>query len=81
MHAAESTKSFRKTKNLSQDSALLKEEKPLGVNVTRPAERGIAEAGKLHKRRKWLKVNAGALASSNAHVEAYGRPLVRYRQF
>ena len=81
MHAAEATKSVRKPTNLSLDSALLKEAKSLGINVSRSAEAGIAEAVKLHKQQQWLKENAAALASSNAYVEANGLPLIQHRQF
>ena len=81
MQAAEKTKSVRKPTNLSLDSALLNEAKSLGINVSRAAEAGIAEAVKLHKRQKWLKENAAALASSNAYVEANGLPLAQHRQF
>lgn len=81
MQTAETTKSARKPTNLSLDSALLKEAKSLGINVSRSAEAGIAEAVKRHKREKWLKENAAALASSNAYVEANGLPLAQHRQF
>lgn len=81
MRAADVTKSGRKPTNLSLDSALLKEAKGLGINVSRSAEAGIAEAVKLHKQEKWLKENASALASSNAYVEANGLPLARHRLF
>ena len=81
MQAVEATKSNRKPTNLSLDSALLNEAKALGINISRSAEAGIAEAVKLHKQEKWLKENAGALASSNAYVEANGLPLARHRQF
>ncbi|MGO1693900.1 MAG: type II toxin-antitoxin system CcdA family antitoxin [Marinobacter sp.] len=81
MHAAEVIKSIRKPTNLSIDSALLKEAKVLGINVSRSAEVGIAEAVKVHKQEKWLKENARALASSNAYVEANGLPLAQHRQF
>jgi antitoxin CcdA len=81
MQAAQATKSIRKPTNLSLDSTLLKEAKALGINVSRSAEAGIAEAVKLHKQQKWLKENATALASSNAYVEANGLPLARHRQF
>lgn len=39
------------------------------------------ETVKRHKREKWLKENAKALASSNAYVKASGLPLARHRQF
>ena len=81
MPAPEVTKPLRKPTNLSLDSALLKEAKALGINVSRSAEAGIAEAAKRHKQEKWLKENAKALASSNAYVEANGLPLARHRQF
>ena len=81
MPAPEVTKPLRKPTNLSLDSALLKEAKALGINVSRSAEAGIAEAVKRHKQEKWLKENAQALASSNAYVEANGLPLARHRQF
>lgn len=81
MHAAEVIKSIRKPTNLSIDSALLKEAKVLGINVSRSAEVGIAQAVKVHKQEKWLKENARALASSNAYVEANGLPLAQHRQF
>jgi len=81
MPAAEAPKSARKPANLSLDRALLEEAKALGINVSRSAEAGIAEPVKHHKREKWLKENAEALASSNAYVEANGLPLARHRQF
>ena len=81
MQAAEATKSARKPTNLSLDSALLKEAKALGINVSRSAEAGIAEAVKLRKEQAWLTENAEALASSNAYVETNGLPLARHRQF
>ena len=81
MPTPEVTKPLRKPTNLSLASALLKEAKALGINVSRSAEAGIAEAVKRHKQEKWLKENANALASSNAYVEANGLPLARHRQF
>ncbi|MFC0269212.1 type II toxin-antitoxin system CcdA family antitoxin [Kushneria aurantia] len=81
MQNAEASKATRKPTNLSLDSALLKEAECLGINVSRSAEAGIAEAVKLHKQEKWLKENARSLASSNAYADANGLPLARYRQF
>lgn len=81
MQFTEATKPTRKPANLSLDSALFKEAKALGINVSRAAESGIAAAVKLHKQESWLKENAKALASSNAYVEANGLPLARHRQF
>lgn len=81
MRATETAKPTRNPANLSLDSALVKEAKALGINISRAAESGIAEAVKLHKEEQWLKENTGALASSNAYVEANGLPLARHRQF
>ncbi len=81
MHSAESNRATRKPTNLSLDSALLREAKALDINVSRSAEAGIAEAVRRHKRQKWLKENAGALASSNAYIEENGLPLAQHRQF
>ncbi len=81
MKLAEARKPTRKPANLSLDRDLVKEAKALGINVSRSAEAGIAEAVRLHKQEKWLKENASALASSNAYVEANGLPLARHRQF
>ena len=81
MQAYAAAKSTRKPTNLSLDSALLKEAKALGINVSRSAEAGIAEAVRLRKQEKWLKENASALASANAFVETNGFPLARHRRF
>ncbi|TVS19337.1 MAG: post-segregation antitoxin CcdA [Gammaproteobacteria bacterium] len=81
MPAADASRSNRKPTNLSLDSELLKEAKALGINISRSAEAGIAEAVKRHRQERWLKENACALASSNAFVEANGLPLARHRQF
>lgn len=42
-------KPARKPTNLSLDSTLLQEARALGINVSRSAEAGIAEAVKRHK--------------------------------
>ncbi len=81
MPAAQAPKSARRPTNLSLDGALLEEAKALGINISRSAEAGIAEAVNRSKEEKWLQENASALASSNAYVEANGLPLARHRQF
>ena len=81
MPAARAPKSGRKPTNLSLDGALLEEAKALGINISRSAEAGIAEAVNRSTEEKWLQENASALASSNAYVEANGLPLTRHRQF
>lgn len=81
MSAVEAEQSVRKPTNLSLDSHLLQEAKALGINVSRSAEMGIAEAVKNSKWEKWRKANKAALDSSNEYVEANGLPLSRYRLF
>ena len=81
MQTVSATASVRKPTNLSIDSALLMEAKALGINVSRSAEAGIAEAVRQHRRDLWLSENAEAVASSNAYAEAHGLPLARHRQF
>lgn len=81
MKSAEANRATRKSTNLSLDSALLREAKALGINLSRSAEAGIAAAVIQNQRERWLKDNAAALASSNAYIEANGLPLARHRQF
>ena len=81
MQATRAPKPARKQTNLSLDRTLIWEAKSLGINVSRSAEAGIAEAVKRHKQEKWLKENASALASSNSYVEANGLPLAHHRHF
>ncbi|MES1945639.1 hypothetical protein PC39_16031 [Salinisphaera sp. PC39] len=71
----------RRATNVSLDSDLLREARSLGINVSRSAEAGIAEAVKRRKRERWLEENAAALESSNAYVDANGLPLSKHRQF
>lgn len=81
MQTVHTRRSGKKPTNLSLDSALLKEARELGINISRSAEAGIAEAVQWHRQQQWLEDNADALASSNAYVEAQGLPLARHRQF
>lgn len=76
-----SVKQNRRPTNLSLDSALLQEAKTLGINVSRSAETGIAEAVRRSTRERWLQANQAALNSSNEYVKSNGLPLSRHRQF
>ena len=78
---AEANRTTRKSTNLSLDRDLLTEAKALGINLSRSAEAGIADAVIQNQRERWLKDNAAALASSNSYVEVNGLPLARHRQF
>jgi antitoxin CcdA len=81
MPSIEAATQKRKPTNLSLDRSLLEEARALGINVSRSAEAGIADAVKQRKREQWLRENSDALASSNAYVESHGLPLARHRQF
>lgn len=81
MSITEAAKQTRRPTNLSLDSSLLQEAKALGVNISRSAEVGIAEAVRRSKREQWLQANKAALESSNEYVESNGLPLSRHRHF
>jgi antitoxin CcdA len=62
-------------------SERLEEAKALGIDVSRAAEVGIAEAVAAEKTRRWKDENREAIESSNAYVEEHGLPLAKYRMF
>ena len=64
---------------ISIDSALVAEANALGVNVSRAAEEGIAQA--MEKARQWKLENREAIEAMNRYVEEHGLPLAKYRQF
>jgi antitoxin CcdA len=72
---------LRKATNLSIDANLIAEAKALNVNVSRAAERGIDDAVRREKARRWQEENAEAIRSSNEWVEKHGLPLEKYRPF
>jgi len=71
----------RKSTNVTLTVALVDEAKALGVNLSRAAEAGVADAVARKRAEVWLAENREALESSNAFVEAHGLPLARYRNF
>lgn len=81
MTTPETSPQPRKPTNLSIDGALLREAKSLGINISRSAEAGIAEAVRRQKREQWLQDNAEALQSSNEFLEKNGLPLAQHRHF
>ena len=78
---SETSNTTRKATNLSLNQSLLADARSLGINISRSAEQGIEFAVRAAKRKKWLKENSDALASSNTYVEANGLPLSDYTQF
>jgi antitoxin CcdA len=71
----------RKAVNLSIDADLLAEAKALGVNVSRAAEAGIAEAVKAEKERRWKEENREAIEGWNRYFREHGLPFAEYRGF
>jgi antitoxin CcdA len=71
----------RRATNLTLDSALLKQAKALGVNISRACERGLALEVAAAEEKLWLEENGPALDAANAYVEARGLPLARHRKF
>jgi len=67
--------------NLSVASELIEEAKALGINLSREAEKGIAEAVREEKTRRWKEENAEAIADANRYVAEHGLPLAKYRMF
>ena len=80
MRAKRVTNVPRLNEDLDQAS-LLREAKSLGINISRSAEAGIAEAVRRQKREQWLQDNAEALQSSNDFLDKNGLPLAQHRHF
>jgi antitoxin CcdA len=74
-------KSRTKPTNVSLDAALVEEAKVLGVNISLASARGLEEAVKEARGKRWLEENFDVLESSNAWVEASGLPLAEFRLF
>ena len=66
---------------LSVASELIEEAKALGINLSREAEKGIADAVREEKTRRWKEENAEAIADANRYVAEHGLPLAKYRMF
>jgi antitoxin CcdA len=71
----------KRATNVSLNESLLAEAKELQINVSRAAERGVAQAVMEKRAELWLLENKAALESSNEYVAKHGVPLARYRQF
>lgn len=71
----------KRATNVSLNEALLIEARDLKINVSRAAERGLAQAVAEKRGERWLAENKAALDSSNEYVEKNGLPLARHRRF
>lgn len=79
MNAA--TKPRAKPTNVSLDASLVAEAKELGVNISLASARGLEDAVKEARGKRWLEENMGALEASNEWMKANGLPLAMYRLF
>jgi antitoxin CcdA len=73
--------SIRKATNVSLDSALLKDAKALGVNISRAAEAGLSDAVRKAKGEAWQRENAQSMEDWGKWVEKNGLPLEKHRMF
>jgi antitoxin CcdA len=71
----------RKATNLSLSAEVLDDAKAMKINISRAAEKGIAEEIRKERERIWKLENAEAFRSSNEYVEKHGLPLAKFRQF
>ncbi|RUU88435.1 MULTISPECIES: type II toxin-antitoxin system CcdA family antitoxin [unclassified Mesorhizobium] len=75
------SKPQRQSVNTSIDSRLISDAKALGINISRPAEEGIAKAISAEKTRRWQEENKEAIDCSNEYVRRNGLPLAKHRPF
>ena len=71
----------KRATNVSLNVSLLTEARELQINVSRAAERGVAQAVVEKRAELWLLENKAALDSSNEYVKKHGLPLARFQQF
>jgi len=75
------TEAARKATNVSLPRHLVAEAKELGISLSRACERGLSEEIADARTRRWQEENRAGIAAWNAHVEAEGLPLARFRSF
>ena len=71
----------KRATNVSLSSEVLDAAKAMDINISRAAERGVAQAVAEKQAEAWLRDNQDALESSNAFVDKYGLPLAKHRPF
>ena len=73
--------SFRRSTSVTLSSDLLNEARKLGVNVSRAAEAGLADAIRAARAQAWQRENAAAIDAYNAYIDTHGVPLAEFRKF
>jgi antitoxin CcdA len=72
---------LRRSTSLTLDRRLLDEARELGVNISRAAEDGVAQAVRAARARRWREENAAAMDDYNRFIDAHGVPLSEFRKF
>lgn len=67
--------------NLTINPGVAQEARGLGINMSRVAERAIAQASKAERNRRWVEANRTGLDTYAAEVAREGLPLAKYRTF
>ena len=67
--------------NLTMNGDVAEEARALGLNMSRLAERAIAEASRIERNRLWREQNRNALEAYAQEVAQNGLPLAKYRTF
>ena len=71
----------RRSTSLTLDRALLDEARSLGVNLSRAAEAGLAQAVREARGARWREENAAAIEDYNRLIERRGLPFAHRRKF
>jgi antitoxin CcdA len=72
---------MRKSTSMNLDGEVIAEAKALGINLSKAAENGIANAIKSERARMWKSENAGAITDYNDMIASAGVPLSQFRKF
>lgn len=67
--------------NVSLDQNLVAEARSLGISLSQSCERGLADAVKQERERRWLEDNRPAIEAWNAYIAEHGLPLAKFRLF
>lgn len=67
--------------NLTIDESITKEARALGLNMSRVAEKAIAEVSRAERNRLWRLQNAASIEAYDREVAQGGLPLSRFRSF
>lgn len=67
--------------NLTLDAGVAETARALGLNMSRLAEKAIADAAKAERNRLWREENRAAIAAYTEEVTREGLPLAGYRTF